>query len=288
MAKSKKSNLSPSLILALAVVLALAGGFVGGKAAAGGTSSKDSNTSASFIDGIKKRGELRVGVAEAAPLTTMKKDADGVAGGPMTLPMQQLAKELGVKYVPVATTWANIVAGIQANRYDVAAYLDNTLERAKAIQFTDPVLTYQAVFVVRADSPYSSSEQVIKSGKPVAIAQGTAYTDRLKAAGAKLLEVDSTTNALAALKAGRAAAYGIDLPTAEGAVQGDPGLKIIIPKPVIYQSGSGYGVPENTDERSLQLMNIAIRDAQDYGDLATAFDQVGFREIADLGDWQKK
>ena len=286
MAKSKKKNSSSALIIAV-IVIALVGGFIGAKLGGGGSASSAA-TPGSFIDDIKSRGELRVGVAESAPLTTMQKDKNGVAGGPMTLPMQQLAKELGVKYVAVPTTWGNIVAGLQANRYDVAAYLDNTLERATSIQFSDPVLTYQAVFVVPADSPFTTSEQVISSNKPIAIAQGTAYTNRLKDAGAKLLEVDTTTNALAALKAGRAAAYGIDLPTAEGAVQANSDLKIIVPDPIVYQSGSGYGLPEDIDPRSLQLINVAIRDAQDYGDMTTAFHEVGFREIADLGDWQKK
>jgi polar amino acid transport system substrate-binding protein len=218
----------------------------------------------------------------------MEEDENGVAGGPMTLPMQQLADELGVKYVPVSTTWANIVAGLQADRYDVAAYLDNTLERATAIQFSDPVLTYQGVFVVKADSPHSTSEDLLSSKAKLAIAQGTAYGDRLKALSDNVLELDTIPNGLAALKADRAEALFVDLPTAEGAAASDENLKIIVPDPVIYQSGSGYGVADDIDPRSLQLINIAVRDAQDYGDLSIAFNEVGFREVEDLGEWLKK
>lgn len=287
MAKSSKKKSSSSGLIVLVIILALVGGFIGAKVGGGG-SSASAAAPGSFIDGIKKRGELRVGVAEAAPMTTMKSNGHGAVGGPLTVPLQNLAKQLGVKYVPVAATWSNLVAGLQAGRYDFAAYLDNTLERAQSIQFTNPVLTYQAVLVVSSSSPYTSSEQVIKSGKPVAVAAGTAYDDRLKSLGAKLLELDNMTNAASALKAGRAAAVATDLPSAEGIVQGNPDLKIIVPDPVIYQSGSGYGVPENTDPRSLQLVNIAILDSQDYGELSTAFSAVGYREPADLGDWLKK
>lgn len=281
-----KSN-QISLGIVGVVILALLGGFLGAKFAGGASASAES-TAGSWIDEIKERGELRVGVAEAAPLTTMEEDKNGVAGGPMTLPMQQLAEELGVKYVPVPTTWANIVAGIQADRYDVAAYLDNTLERATAIQFSDPVLTYQGVFLVKADSPHSTSEDLLSSKANLAIAQGTAYGDRLKALSENVLELDTIPNGVAALKADRAEALFVDLPTAEGAAASDPNLKIIVPDPVIYQSGSGYGVPNDIDPRSLQLINIAVRDAQDYGDLSIAFSEVGFREVEDLGEWLKK
>lgn len=288
MAKSK-SKFSSSALLIPVVLLALLGGFIGAQLGSGDSSSASAGSdNGAWIEKIKESGELRVGVAEAAPMTTMTPKGGGPAGGPMTLPMQHLADELGVKYVPVATTWANIVAGLQADRYDVAAYLDNTLERAISIQFTDPVLTYQAVLVVPADSPYSSSTEVIESKKPIALGHGTAYTNRLKALGAQLLEVDTLPNGLAALKADRAVAWAVDLAAAEGAVQEDPSLKIIVPDPVIYQSGSGFGVSNDIDARSLQLLNLAILDAKDYGDLSTAFSEVGFREIDALGDWQKK
>jgi polar amino acid transport system substrate-binding protein len=269
------------------VILALVGGFLGAKMS-GGTSASAATAQGSFIDDIKSRGELRVGVAEAAPMTTMKKDANGVAGGPLTIPLQNLAKQLGVKYVPVAATWDNIVAGLQAGRYDFAAYLDNTLERATSIQFTNPVLTYQMVFLVPSDSPYSSSTDIIKSGKPIATAKGAAANTALTAAGGKLLELDSYTNATAALNAGRAVAVSTDLPTAEGIIEQNPDLKIVVPDPVIYQSGAGYGIPNDADPRSVQLVNIAILDAQDYGQLSAAYSKVGYREIDSLGDWQKK
>lgn len=281
---TKSNRISLAVIGVL--VLSLFGGLIGAKFS--GASGDDSAVAGSWIDEIKKRGELRVGVAEAAPLTTMKENADGVAGGPMTLPMQHLAEELGVKYVAVPTTWANIVAGLQAGRFDVAAYLDNTLARATSIQFSNPVMTYQAVLVVKATSKYSTSEDLLGAGEKVAMAAGTAYGDKLKAKTDNVMELDSIPNGFAALKAGRAEAFLVDLPTAEGAVQNDPSLKIIVPDPIIYQSGSGYGVPNDIDPRSLQLINIAVLDAQDYGDLSLAFAEVGYREVEDLGDWRKQ
>src|SRR5687768_15484971 len=136
-----------SLAAIAAVVLALVGGYLGAGFRDSGASA--SSEAGSWMDDVKERGELRVGVAIAPPMTVEK---DGELGGPNLIPLEHLAEELGVKLVPVSATWGNIVAGLQAGRYDVAANLDSTLERAKAIQFSDPVYEYQGVFVVKGDS----------------------------------------------------------------------------------------------------------------------------------------
>ena len=127
-----------SLAVIGALVLALVGGYLG--AGMRGADANASTQAGSWMDDIKDRGEFRVGVAIAPPMTVEK---DGKLGGANLIPLQHLADELGVKLVPVSATWNNIVAGLQAGRYDVAANLDSTLERAKAIQFSDPVYEYQ-------------------------------------------------------------------------------------------------------------------------------------------------
>ncbi|PZQ90405.1 MAG: hypothetical protein DI534_04115 [Leifsonia xyli] len=285
---TKPTRIALSILAVIA--LALGGGFLGAKLAGsgGGTGgSSDVPLPGSFIEAIKSRGELRVGIAEAAPLTTMEADANGVKGGPFTLPLQNLAKQLGVKYVAVPATWSNIVAGLQAGQYDFAAYLDDTLERATSIQFSNPVLVYQAVLVVEADSPYNSIGDIVAAGAQIASPQGDAANAALTAEGASLLEVGNFQEGTAALDAGRVAALSCDLGTAGGIVGADSTKKIIVPDPIYYQSASGFGVPENIDPRSLQIINIAIQDAQDDGELTAAFKAVGYREVGNLGDWQK-
>ncbi len=231
------------------------------------------------------RGERRVGVA-IAPLMTVKQ-ADGKLGGPNIIPLQELAKELGVKLVPVPAEWKNIVAGLQADRYDFAANLDHTVERALAIQFTDPVYEYQGVFVVKADSPYRSTEQIIKAGK-VVTAQGSAPEKAVQSLGAKVLSIDSYANAISTVKADRAVAEFTDLPTAESQAQADKTLKIVVPDPQIYSASAAYGVPESIDARSLQAVNIAIERARSSGALTAAYKKVNYVEIDNLGDLQKK
>ncbi|HEY1327168.1 MAG TPA: transporter substrate-binding domain-containing protein, partial [Casimicrobiaceae bacterium] len=66
---------------------------------------------------IKQRGELRIGVTPGEPWY-FKDPASGQWSGIGYAMGQQIAKDLGVKLVPVETTWGNSVAAIQANQID--------------------------------------------------------------------------------------------------------------------------------------------------------------------------
>lgn len=273
-----------SLAAIAAVVLALVGGYIGA-GFRGGSASATSAEAGSWMKDVQDRGELRVGVAIAPPMTVEK---DGKLGGPNLIPLQHLADELGVKLTPVSATWGNIVAGLQADRYDVAANLDATVERAKAIQFSGPVYEYQGVFVVKADSPYRTSQDVLESGKQVAVAQGSAPAVAVQDAGATVLELPDYTNALQAVKANRAIAVFTDLPTAESQAQADPSMKIIVPDPTIYAASANYGVPNDIDPRSLVLLNIAINHTRLSGELERAYGEENYLPIDQLGDLAKK
>ncbi len=273
--------------ISLAVIGGIVVGIVGGYIGAGlrGNDSAAAAEAGSWINDIEERGELRVGVAIAPPMTV---EEGGKLGGPNLIPLQHLADEIGVKLTPVSASWSNIVAGLQADRYDVAANLDSTIERAKAIQFSDPVYEYQGVFVVGEDAPFETSEDVIKSGRPVAVAQGSAPAAAVQDAGAKLLELTDYTNAFQAVQADRAVAVFADLPTAEAQVQANPSYKIIVPDPSIYAATANYGVPADIDPRSLEMLNIAVRGARLSGELDRAYAEKDYLPIDQLGEMQKQ
>lgn len=216
------------------------------------------------------------------------RDEDGNLGGANIIPLEHLADELGVKLEPVPAEWKNIVAGLQADRYDFAANLDHTVERSLSIAFSDPVYEYPGVFVVKADSPYLTAEDVINDGGPIAVAQGSAPEEALLRRTDATMAVDSYSNAISAVNAGRAIAEFTDLPTAESQAQADDSLKIIVPDPPIYSATAGYGVPADIDPRSLQIVNIAIDRAIKEGVLTEAYEEAGYVEVENLGDLEKK
>lgn len=278
---------SKVVLAILAVVLvSIAGGFIGSGFRGTSASATAGAAQGTFIDDIKKRGELRVGVAIAPPMTVQ--EADGTLGGPNLIPLRELAKQLNVKLVPVAAEWKNIVAGLQANRYDFAANLDYTVERSLAIGFTDPVYEYQGVFLVMADSPFTTAEDIIKNGGQITAAQGSAPEKALQGLTPNIMSVDSYSNAITSVNSGRAIAEFADLPTAEAQAQADSGLKIVVPSPEIYSASAAYGVPATIDPRSLQIVNIAIERARKSGELKQAYTDVKYVEIDNLGDLLKK
>ncbi len=270
------------------IVLAIAGGFLGAtmKGGGGGGSSSAASDNGAWIAKIKKQGELRVGIASAPPMTA--EQPDGTMGGPNVLPLQKLAEQMGVKFTPVAAEWSKMVSGLQADRFDVAAYLDSTSERSLAIQFTDPVYTYEGAFIVRADSGLKTVDDILAAKKPIALASGTSYEPAIKGLGAELMTTESIPNAITAMGANRAVAAFADLPTLADAAQKDPSLKIVVPDPAIFVQDSNYGVNADIDARSLQVLNIAIQSAKNDGSLQRAFDEAGIVTVDTLGDLRMK
>ena len=90
------------------------------------------------------------------------------------------------------------------------------------------------------------------------------------------------------MEAGRAVAAFGDLPTLADAAQKNKSLKIVRPKPVIFKSDSNYGVSPDIDNRSLQVINIAIQNAENDGSFQAALDKAGVVDPNDLGDLEMK
>lgn len=277
------SKASKYIIAVVAIIaIAIGAGYLGsGLRGGGGGGGEAGGNNGAWLQKIRDAGELRVGVASAPPMTGEQED--GTMGGPNILPLEQLAEEMGVELVTVAGDWSNLVAGLQADRFDVAAYLDATKERSLAIQFTDPVYTYPGVFIVQADSGLYTTEDVIEAGT-VAVANGTSYEPVVAALGVELVGVDSIPNSITAMAAGRAEAAFADLPTAADAAQNDESIKIIVPDPAIFISDSNYGVNEDIDARSMNVLNIAIKQSQNDGSFAAAIAEAGILEVDTLGD----
>ncbi|MFD4599416.1 substrate-binding periplasmic protein [Streptomyces sp. NPDC058464] len=273
------------------LLLSLLAGYLGGRSGSNGDSSVTVASSVSsgkavWINKIKNAGELKVGCADAPPTLVVK--SNGTCTGPDLIPMQNLADGIGVKLKTVATTWQNMVAGLQANKYDVAADLDQTVERSLAIRFTKPSWSYPGVFLTARDGRYTTSKKILASGKAIATPQGTAEDAALQQAKAKELRVDTNQNAASSVKAGRAVALFTDLGTAVDMATKDKSMGIVVPDPAVFVHYVAYGVPADIDARSLDIANVAIDNSVASGEVARAFAEAGYRDVDALGDLQIK
>ena len=107
---------------------------------------------------VMDRGVLRVGVAFYAPTSIETPEGD-ITGVDIDV-TGQLAERLGVEveYVPVG--WDVIAAGVQADRYDMTVTLVVSAERDEVLDFSDPLYSVDQLFLVRADSPYQTLDDL--------------------------------------------------------------------------------------------------------------------------------
>src|SRR5262249_6076635 len=104
----------------------------------------------SLLKEIHDKGELRVGLALAEP-HQFKDPASGEWEGIAVDMMKDWAKVLGVKFVPVDTSWDTMIPGLQASKYDIASALNRRPARALVVTFSIPYINDLGVFAVHKD-----------------------------------------------------------------------------------------------------------------------------------------
>lgn len=167
---------SPALraLTALALVTGLSSATVSAQTAEG------------YWQGVQKAGALRCGAAVAPPYI-MRDPATGTYSGFFADLCRELAEVLKVKPEFVDTTWDNIVAGLQAGKWNVSLALNRTPARAMAVQFSIPAMEYQISLAYNKSNPKipagaASVAQLDKKEVTLAVMSGTAQDKAITAA----------------------------------------------------------------------------------------------------------
>ncbi|TMJ08920.1 MAG: transporter substrate-binding domain-containing protein [Bacillati bacterium ANGP1] len=119
----------------------------------------------SLLKEIHDRGELRVGFALAEP-SQFKDPTTGEWKGIAVDIMSDWAKVLGVKFVPVDTSWDAMIPGLLAKKYDFASSLNRRPQRALVVTYSDSFIVDRAVFAV--DTRKSQAKTWAELNKPAA------------------------------------------------------------------------------------------------------------------------
>src|SRR5580693_7529091 len=102
---------------------------------------------------VQDRGVLRAGAALAPP-HVMRDPKTGEYSGIFVDLVKEFGEQvLGVKVQFVDTTWDNIIAGMQAGKWDIAPALNRTAKRALSINYSMAPWQYQISFVFNKDNP---------------------------------------------------------------------------------------------------------------------------------------
>ena len=91
---------------------------------------------------------------------------DGTLDGLEIRVMKEVARRMGVEYVPVLIKWDSLLVGLQADQFDVvSASMDITAERQKRVTFADGWLESGGRILTPTSSPIKSAEDL--KGKTV-------------------------------------------------------------------------------------------------------------------------
>ncbi|HHY74742.1 MAG TPA: transporter substrate-binding domain-containing protein [Bacillus bacterium] len=171
----KKSFFTLLLVLMLSFIISACGANNGTKEQKAGetpTTKEDTQDETTLLDEIKDRGILKVGLMGTyRPYNFLneKKEMDGFDADIA----KEVAKRLGVEVEFVAQEFSGMIAGLQAEKFDVViSQMTITDERKEQMDFSDPYITNQVKVIVHESNDTIKSVEDFK-GKNIGVGLGT-------------------------------------------------------------------------------------------------------------------
>ena len=173
-------------------------------------------TKKSTLESILKKGELRVGF-EAGYMPFEMTDKKGrFVGFDMDM-AKEMAKAMGVKFVPVNTAWDGIIPSLITNKFDIImSGMTVTQERNLKINFADPyIIIGQTILINKKHAGTVTSYKDLNNSKFIVTSKlGTTGEQAVKRLIPKCNYKSFETEPEAALEVvnGKADAFVYDLP----------------------------------------------------------------------------
>lgn len=254
MMKMKKTAVFAAVsLMAASCVLA---GCGNGKTVGGTTSASESSSSGSdgdVLSSILADGKLTAAVELGNQPWFYTEDGSADYVGFSYDLIKGFCDSIGVELDITTLEFSELIPAVQSGKADIAiANISRTTARAATVLFTDPVGYSNCVAVVLDDSGITSTEDLNKSGVTLTATAGSIQEglakDKFPEATTNALS--GTTDAIAALKAGRADAYITDSNQAQMMVNEDSSL-LILPEAIDVDTVA-FAVKLNTDSYTLR------------------------------------
>jgi polar amino acid transport system substrate-binding protein len=194
----------------------------------------------STLEDILKRGELRVGF-EAGYVPFEMTDKNGNFVGFDIDMAKEMAKAMGVKFVPVNTAWDGIIPALLSNKFDIImSGMTVTQERNLKVNFADPyIIVGQTILLNKKHEGTVGSYRDLNDAKfTVTSKLGTTGEQAVKRhiPKATYKSFETETEAFLEVLNGKADAYVYDLPNCVYlyAQQGE-GKVIFLDEPFTYE-----------------------------------------------------
>lgn len=214
----------------------------------------------STLAAVERSGVLRVGIAINAPFVMHDKDGQPI-GYSIDL-ARKFAAAMDWKLQIVETSWPNLITGLRTNDYDVViSGLSVTPQRARFVQFTDPVGEFDVDVVVNRDKLKRGGLADLRklAHAKIGARKGELTVDFARSAlpDADIVEVDDENAAIADLGSGKLDAYVAEapLPQVLEKVHSDK-LRALANEP-IARTAHAFAVRQN-DAGMLRVLNAWI------------------------------
>ena len=212
---------------------------------------------------VKKAGVLRCGAAVAPPYV-MRDPKTGEYSGFFSELCRNFGQNvLKVKVEFVDTTWDNIVAGLQSDKWDLSLALNDTPEREKAVSFSAPATDYNVSFVYNKNNPKipKGAHTVAEFDKPgvtVAVMSGTAQDKAISAVirQAQIMRLPGNDETRLALMSKRADLLADANITNMLLTEAHPEWAATIqPTPPLAQQEVAFGIRKDTPAADIAVLN---------------------------------
>ena len=232
----------------------------------------------SALDQVKSAGALRVGTEGTYPPFTFHDDAGTLVGFDVEI-AQEIAKRIGVEAQFVEGPWDGLIAGIDANRYDVVInQVGITDARKEKYDFSEPYIASKAALVVKGDNTTITSFADLK-GKKAAQTLTSNFGKLAQENGAELVGTDGFDQSIALVVQGRADATINDSLSFFDfkKKQPDADVKIVATQPDADYSGVllAKGKPE-----LVEVINKALTDIKADGTYKTISDKYFGQDVS--------
>jgi polar amino acid transport system substrate-binding protein len=277
MAASRRAPAARTLRLFQAVmaVLCVAAGTAGLMTAAPAHAAEPTTFAA-----IRKAGELRCGAALAPPFVVRDPKTGGYTGAFSDLCRRFGEEVLKVKVTFVDTTWDNMIAGLQTDKWDFAMAINRTPVREQVINFSTAVVRNDTNFLYSTKDPkipkqIKSVADIDKPDMVVAVVQGTtddkAISPVLKQAQIlRLPDADSTRLALMSHRANFLADQS-DADLIFQAAHPD-WAQIYRPDPPFNLQDVAFGMNKSYTAADLEVLNQFIQQQNKNGFIKSSVD----------------
>ena len=243
----------------------------------------------STLETILKRGELRVGFTSGFMPFQMTDKKGKYVGFDIDM-AEEMAKAMGVKFVPVNTPWESLIPALTANKFDIImGGMTITQERNLKINFADPYMVVGQTILVASkhEDKVKSYEDLNESKYIVTSGAGTTAEQTIKdlIPKAKYKSFANVGDAALDVVNGKADAFVFDLPYCVVFNAQHPKAKLVfLDRPLTYEP-LAWGINKG-DPDFLNWLNNFIRQMRNDGRYERIYKK-WFRDTAWIQDIQQ-